>query len=599
MKTKYLLQTFALTIVSAHFAFRACADSLINSWITDSSSQYVRLYTNNAAKLNDRSSTTWTISSVDGTNVSNSQALPVYAGVQAIYSSSNWVYIRSSGMPGQTLGPLGAYSPAPLILPTNQHNLFRFPRTQTVPTTKITTPGGAIGFMVDGAQMFDIRDALSWTGSSEGMGTGYWTRDAYVNEGYGFDPVFGHSAPGGGYHYHANPLGLRYRLVDNIDFNPTTKIYSQSTNAPTKHSPILGWVSDGSPVYGPYGYANATNANSGIRRMISGFVLRDGSHGTANLVVTGRTNIPPWAQRIYNTNNVTGPSNFSSYPLGRYLEDHDWMGDIINPNTGTNFIYGTDYDLDIYNGRWCVTPEFPNGTYAYFVTINSDGSPAFPYYIGRAYYGSPTGGNVSTINEAVTTNFLGGTNTIANLKPPQSNSGNITVTWSAVEGGTYRVESSTNLSTWTTNATSVAPAISTATYADNSPDAMRFYRVALAQVATNDSVFGGSTGGGGVTPSGTIVSLSPTSHTANNTAFTLTITLDSTAPPAGAPVTSVTLGSISGTSITHTSQTIVTCSITIPTGTSTGPKTVTVTFSPPPGQQSGPTYTLANGFTIN
>jgi hypothetical protein len=29
-----------------------------------------------------------------------------------------------------------------------------------------------------------------------------------------------------------------------------------------------------------------------------------------------------------------------------------------------------DFDLDEYNGRWCVTPEFPNGTYAYFVAIS-------------------------------------------------------------------------------------------------------------------------------------------------------------------------------------------------------------------------------------
>ena len=39
--------------------------------------------------------------------------------------------------------------------------------------------------------------------------------------------------------------------------------------------------------------------------------------------------------------------------------------------------------LDENNGRFCVTPEFPNGTYAYFSTINNglaDSSGVFSGY---------------------------------------------------------------------------------------------------------------------------------------------------------------------------------------------------------------------------
>jgi hypothetical protein len=43
-------------------------------------------------------------------------------------------------------------------------------------------------------------------------------------------------------------------------------------------------------------------------------------------------------------------------------------------------------DLDQYNGRFCVTPEFPKGTYAYFVTTDLIGKPAFPYTIGSNYF---------------------------------------------------------------------------------------------------------------------------------------------------------------------------------------------------------------------
>src|SRR5437870_1416319 len=87
----------------------AAADPRTNSWLTATSGQYVRLYTNSAAQAADVSITTWTMTSVDGTSVSGRQALPVYAGVQEIYSSASWVYLRSSGMPASTLGPLAAY----------------------------------------------------------------------------------------------------------------------------------------------------------------------------------------------------------------------------------------------------------------------------------------------------------------------------------------------------------------------------------------------------------------------------------------------------------------------------------------------------------
>ncbi len=44
-------------------------------------------------------------------------------------------------------------------------------------------------------------------------------------------------------------------------------------------------------------------------------------------------------------------------------------------------------DLDYYNGRYCVTPEYPSGTYAYFVSVNSSYVPQYPYIIGPYFYG--------------------------------------------------------------------------------------------------------------------------------------------------------------------------------------------------------------------
>jgi len=39
------------------------------------------------------------------------------------------------------------------------------------------------------------------------------------------------------------------------------------------------------------------NPASSVRRMISGYVLRDGNYGTSNLNVTGRITLPAWAAR--------------------------------------------------------------------------------------------------------------------------------------------------------------------------------------------------------------------------------------------------------------------------------------------------------------
>ena len=60
-------------------------------------------------------------------------------------------------------------------------------------------------------------------------------------------------------------------------------------------------------------------------------------------------------------------------PMGTYIEDFEYVEGL-----------GT---LDRYNGRFCVTPEYPNGVYAYFVTVDgSTGNPKFPYIVGPQYY---------------------------------------------------------------------------------------------------------------------------------------------------------------------------------------------------------------------
>jgi hypothetical protein len=132
------------------------------------------------------------------------------------------------------------------------------------------------------------------------------------------------------------------------------------------HSPILGYAFDGYPIYGAYGYAD-TNGTGGIKRMQSSFVLRN---------MSTRDTLPNGT--VLNSGQY-GPT-LSTYPLGRYLEDFAFV-----PGSG---------DLDVHNGRFCVTPDYPNGTYAYFVTIDSAQNPIYPYVLGLNYYGQLSAANI-------------------------------------------------------------------------------------------------------------------------------------------------------------------------------------------------------------
>jgi hypothetical protein len=323
--------------------------------------------------------------------------------------------------------------------------------------------------------------------------------------------------------------------------------------------------------------------------MVSGYVIRNGSYGTSNLTANGRATIPQWAVRLFNvaSNIVAGPAVSTTYPLGRYMEDNDYLGDHgIAPGTNT-------YDLDEYNGRWCVTPEFPAGTYAYFVAIASDGTPVFPYNIGRGYYGSPTATTPTSISETVATNFLGGPNAVPSLNPPSVKNGMVTLTWSATEGGTYMVQSSTNFSSWTTNSTTIAAVQNAAGYTNNPPDQFQFYRVARTALATYDSV---GTGGGTSTGATYAVPGTGVVSRGSGTNITLSITLPGTppSPPANAPITSVTIGATTATNSTYAVQGTVLANFHIASTNTLGTQNVVVTFMSGP-----PPYTFTNAFTIN
>ncbi|MEM9479210.1 MAG: sulfatase-like hydrolase/transferase [Verrucomicrobiota bacterium] len=542
----------------------ACADPILDSWFTEFSGRYARTYTTLAQQTAQNPGTTWD----HPTEGRTEQLVPTYSGVHEISYTPTQVFIRTTGLGSHIMGPwFGANGNTFANFPANTATLYRFDRDPgTPPVNKTPTGLGAIGFFVDGVAMFDSRDAFSYD-TSEGVdeqpnspntvdGDDIWNRDAYINEGVTFDPANAHQA-GATYHYHANPPALRYLLGDSVDWNPTTNVYTENFDG--GHSPILGWVSDSYPVYGPYGYSDPMDENSPVVRMISGYQKRDGTNGTQDLdnPSVGRTSLPQWAAEVQGIGTFVNsdqydldPSEYgpdvtpgagSQFELGHYIEDYAYKGHL-------GMTLGVDFDTDVHGGRFCKTPEFPNGTYAYFTSIEPDGTPIYPYNIGRTYYGNPTGvrNPGGGIPGGAIKLFEGGPEAELKLDAVEldEGSGDVTITWNAAEGGKYTVVRAPDANFWQPVTGEVVAAGHIASVVDNgiaTNDPRQFYKVDLNKVAAFDAagfaIDGDFVEGTGTPP--TFVAMFPTSPPL---------------PPASF-ITSITVGGVNATIISYNQAT--------------------------------------------
>lgn len=582
------------------------AEPLVASWFTTNTGEYARIFPTLTDLNNGTTTTTWS----RGEGV---QSSPTYADVNQIDYSTDWVYIHTTGLASHHMGPWYLNTGKTNLFPnypSNTATMFRFPRVPTIPATKVSTGLGATGRMVNGVSMFDCRDAFSYSTTNAAdatpggsfTGDGIWNRDAYHNESVTFDPAYAHQA-GNNYHYHAHPIALRYQLGDHVDFNAATGIYTESAGAVTKHSPIVAWAADGLPVYGPYGYSDPNNAASPVRRMISGFVQRDGTNGTINLVSTGRTVLPAWAARVQSRSatlaaNQYGPAVGTGFLLGHYIEDYDYLGDLGRTQ-------GADFDLNEQNARFCLTPEFPSGTWAYFTTMTAAGTPFFPYTTGRQFYGNPTGGSVTAISEPVGTAFVGGPFKTDRAGSASVNAlnGDVTLTWSAVEGGVYTIQASDDLTTWNPLATNLSPANDDTAIVAITGDATgrtkRFYRTVRTGIGTYDKTGFPGTVFTVTTPTGggpnTVTPNTGQRGSSGQVVIEFDPALTPSLPPANAIVFSVTAGTgITVSSLSRPSQTLVVCTFTIDSAAATTTRNVSVRF----GSATGVLRTISSAFTV-
>jgi hypothetical protein len=323
----------------------------------------------------------------------------VLANTQKVQYSTNWVYVSTHGIPTYVTGPFLDGNPS---LASDQNAIFKISLNPTKNTgTPTNTTGGNIGIFINGVALFDYRDGVSWNNAQNKLcggpiqppcaGDQVWNRDAIVAERQGFDCAKGHPAMGN-YHHHQNPSAF------NLDLNVVSTVCNLYAADglymidSTKHSPLIGFAYDGFPIYGAYAYKNI-DGTGGIVRMKSSYSLRS---------ITSRTTYA-------NGNSVTaGPAVSTTYPLGYFREDYQYTAPT-----------ASDY-LDEHNGRFCITPEYPNGIYCYFATVDENWNSAYPYAVGPTFYGVKNATKVTSITESVSTYTpapLGiATNAISNLQ---------------------------------------------------------------------------------------------------------------------------------------------------------------------------------------
>ena len=162
----------------------------------------------------------------------------------------------------------------------------------------------SFGIAINGV-LFDPYAAEWWGGQRNGD----WQYNALgggIN--LGLDDSHAHVQPTGAYHYHGVPEGL-------IETLPSTR-----------HSPLIGWAGDGFPIYLNRGYKKAKKASNKFKTLKSSYIVRSG----------------------------TRPSGPGGTYDGTYEEDFRYKKKAGN--------------LDRANGRFQVTPEYPEGTYCYILT---------------------------------------------------------------------------------------------------------------------------------------------------------------------------------------------------------------------------------------
>ncbi len=255
--------------------------------------------------------------------------------VQAVRWDDSSVTVESAGLSLQSFGLLQA---GPFDAQQGVRDFtYRIPRAPKPTAKPVPVPPVVVGTFVNGVPIYNPAAALSYRNANlwhadivSFLDDGTWSAQGWKRVGQEPTPT----AP-----LSQSPL-LETLLARN-----------------DRHSPLIGFALDGYPVYGPYGWDSERH----IRRFRSSYRLRE---------TLDRAKLP---SGLVLTPAQEGPPVGADFPAGTFVEDYDYVAG-----------FG---DLDESNGRFAITPEFPEGTYAYFLATTEAGKLAYPYLIGPSFHG--------------------------------------------------------------------------------------------------------------------------------------------------------------------------------------------------------------------
>ena len=234
-------------------------------------------------------------------------------------------YIYANGIPNHAVGTF-PNSGNPNTIAEQEH-LYRVPLNPQL-TGTITPVRPAFGVALNGIP-FEPGTAEAWNRDRSSP----WRYEALTGFiDLGMDENNAHVQPTGSYHYHGLPTGLLRHE------SGTTPGMAQAGMTQ------LGYAADGFPIYGPHGYSDPNDMASALTDMRSSYQLKAGPR----------------------------PDSRPDGPGGAH--DGTFTGDF-------EYVEGAG-DLDECNGRFGVTPEYPEGTYHYYIT------ESFPF-IPRCVKGTP------------------------------------------------------------------------------------------------------------------------------------------------------------------------------------------------------------------
>ena len=270
------------------------------------------------------------------------------------YSIFSWTsddmdrILSGNGIPNHEVGTFPNPNNPNTISEQNVNQTFSLcPALVSETGVQVGGPAGAIAYAINSVK-FDPATAGRCDDDgvcSLAQGQGQWNIEALGHETFDFgdDMNHAHVQPSGEYHYH----GMPELLIDLLEDDQSMT--------------LVGWASDGFPVYARYGYADANDSGSEVISLQPSWRLKtEPDEGRPDTL----------------TALEGGPGQGTIYPnipiqLGAFTQDFEYVEG-----------HG---DLDECNGRIGVTPEFPEGIYYYMVTDD------FPYF-SRCLKGDFAGG---------------------------------------------------------------------------------------------------------------------------------------------------------------------------------------------------------------